>query len=267
MPELPEVETIVQQLNKHVAGKKVVSVEVLDQRNVDAAIIRLAPFRILSVYRRAKSIIIKLSGGNYLLVHLRMTGHFHYFSKGKEKELQPFEKYVLAKFYLADGSLLTHNSIRKFGGIKMLDKKRLDDELNKLGPEPLGIKLSQFRKQLQKKPLANIKTSLMDQAFLAGIGNIYAQEVLYHSGINPKRKISTLSGEEIKKLHSGLKNLLKKAIKFHGTTVENYVHIEGSGGFQKHLAVYGKETCPKKHKVSKVRLGGRGTYYCSKCQK
>ncbi|MFH1682300.1 MAG: DNA-formamidopyrimidine glycosylase [Candidatus Woesearchaeota archaeon] len=267
MPELPEVETIVQQLKKKVLGKKITSVEILDRNKIDLKIKDVIPAKIVLVYRRAKAIVIELDRGNYLLVHLRMTGHFHYFKKGEEDKLKPFQKYVLVKFRLADGSLLTHNSIRKFGGIRLLNKKQLQTELDKLGPEPLEIELNQFKGLLQKRPKANIKTTLIDQKFISGVGNIYAQEALYHAGIDPKRKISTLSGQEIKKLHSGLKSLLKKAIKHHGTTVENYVHIEGSGGFQNHLAVYGQESCPKKHKLKKINLGGRGTYYCEKCQK
>ena len=107
----------------------------------------------------------------------------------------------------------------------------------------------------------------MDQKFLAGVGNIYAQEALYLAGINPHRKSGSLSAAEIKKLFVSLKNLLKKAVKHHGTTVESYVHIEGSGGFQKYLVVYGRDLCPKKHNLKKINLGGRGTYYCEKCQK
>ena len=138
MPELPEVETIVQQLKKRVVGKKIKSVEIVDPKVVDKKIKKIIPSKVLSAKRRAKSIIVELSGNNFLLIHLRMTGHFHYVSKGKK--LDPFfEKFVVARFNLSDGSMLTHNSIRLFGSIRLLSLEELEKELSKLGPEPLEI--------------------------------------------------------------------------------------------------------------------------------
>jgi len=267
MPELPEVETIVQQLKKKVLGKKITKVRILNSKKVSPTIKKVIPAKITGISRRAKAIIIELDKKKYLLVQLRMTGHFHYYSNGKEDP--QFHKYVLVKFYLNDKSLLTHNSVRKFGGIKLINHQQLEKELAKLGPEPLSkeLTLAKFKELLNKKKQANLKTALMNQKFLAGIGNIYAQEAAYHAKINPKRKIGSLNDQEISKLYTSLRHLLKKAIKHHGTTVESYVHIEGSGGFQKYLAVYQNKTCPKKHQIKKINLGGRGTYYCPKCQK
>lgn len=267
MPELPEVETIVQQLNKKVLHKKIVKVEILDSSFVDSKVKNIAPAVIKKIWRRAKYILFELEP-NFLLVHLGMTGHFHYVPKGKEAELKSCEKFIMFKFYLNDGSLLTHNSVRKFGQIKVLDKEKLQQKLSSLGVEPLGkeFTLELFIEMLAKKKKANLKTLLMDQNFIAGIGNIYAQEALYHASISPLRKGGDLSGSEIKKLYSSIRKLLEAAIEHHGTTVESYVHIEGSGGYQKYLTVYGKKQCPQGHPVKKITLGGRGTYYCSKCQ-
>lgn len=264
MPELPEVETIVQQLKTKLVGKKIILAEIFDKGRVDPAIAGILPVKVVEVWRRAKAIVIELAGKKFLFVQLRMTGHFHH---GNEKSLEPFQKYELVRFRLSDKTILTHNSIRKFGGIWLLNQKQLDERLNSLGPEPLDLDLNEFKKMLSRRPKANIKTTLMDQNFVSGIGNIYAQEALYWSGIDVKRKCGDLSDSEIKKLLTAIKQVLRKSIKHHGTTVENYVHIEGSGGFQKFLAVYSKEKCPKKHKVEKINLGGRGTYYCPKCQK
>ncbi|MBU0469946.1 MAG: DNA-formamidopyrimidine glycosylase [Nanoarchaeota archaeon] len=269
MPELPEVETIVRQLKKKILNKTVVKFEVLDSKVVDRGIEKIVPFRIDKIYRRAKSIIFELNKDRFLLVHLRMTGHFHHAKKGKENELKPYEKFVAAKFYLNDGSLLTHNSIRKFGHVKLKNKESLQKELSKLGLEPLDkeFTLKRFEEILLKKKKSNVKVLLVDQSLIAGIGNIYAQEGLYHAGIDPHRKAGSLSQKEIEAIYRELIKILKKAIEHHGTTVENYVHIEGSGGFQKYLAVYGKKTCKKRHELRKVLIGGRGTSYCPRCQK
>ena len=237
MPELPEVETLVQQLKKILLRKKIISVEIYDHKMIDSKIKKIVPVKIVGVKRRAKSIIIELEK-DFLLVHLRMTGHFHYVTKGKS--LNPdYQKFIVAKFQLNDNSVLTHHSIRKFGSIKLMNKKQLDLEMNKLGPEPLDKKftVNLFKEILSKRNKANVKTTLMDQKILAGIGNIYAQEALYWTGIDPQRKIETLSEKEIEKLYHKLGEILKLAVKHHGTTVENYVHIEGTGGFQKLLTV------------------------------
>ena len=267
MPELPEVETLVQQLKKRVVGKKIVTVEILDRKVVDSKIEKIVPVKVKEVRRRAKSIIIKLEKGWFLLVHLRMSGHFHYIPQGKKLEKE-YQRFIVAKFELNEGSVLTHNSIRKFGSIKLMKKEQLEKALEKLGPEPLSreFTLSKFREMLRKKKRANVKTTLLDQQFIAGIGNIYAQEALYWARIDPRRKIGELTEQEAKKLYLELRKVLQLAVKKHGTTIESYLHIEGVGGFQKHLAVYHQKKCPKGHFLKKINQGGRGTYYCSKCQ-
>jgi formamidopyrimidine-DNA glycosylase len=269
MPELPEVETIVLQLKKKIVGKTIKSIEILDYKMIEMKVKTLVPCKIIDVYRRAKSIIIQLNKGNNLLVHLRMTGHFHYVKKNQIEKLKPYEKFIVAKFNLNDGSLLTHNSIRKFGSIKLFNDSKLDQELSRLGVEPLSkeFTLNKFKGMLSNKLRANIKTTLMDQHFLVGIGNIYVQEALYNAKIAPQRKINTLKDKEIGLLYNSIREILSSAIKHQGTTVENYVHIEGSGGFQKFLSVYNKSVCPKKHPLKKMNLGGRGTSYCPICQK
>ena len=231
MPELPEVETIVGQLKKKLVGKKIRSIDVLKRKVIGGGVKKISGMKVVKVWRRAKSIIIELSGKNFLLVHLRMTGHFHYLPKGKELERE-FEKFVVARFHLSDGSVLTHNSVRKFGSIKLLGLEGLEKEWSKLGLEPLEISFKKFNEIISVKK-GNIKTTIMDQKVIVGIGNIYAQEALYHAGIDPKRKCGGLSPSEIKKLYNQIGKVLRLAIKYHGTTIDNYAHIEGAEQYRK----------------------------------
>jgi formamidopyrimidine-DNA glycosylase len=289
MPELPEVETIVRQLGKKVCGKKLVNVEIYEPM-VDKKIEKILPVKIRGIRRRAKSIIFELSNGSFLLIHLRMTGHFHYVQKSPEfsgvskcggKRPQNFvdmdsncisnnfQKFIVSKFNFSDNSFLTHNSIRKFGGIKLLNRAELERLLSKLGPEPLAkeFKFEQFDQILAKKSKANIKTTLMDPKVISGVGNIYAQEALFFSSISPLRKIGTLTLSERKSLFLNLVKILQSAIKHQGSTIDNYSNLEGNGGFQNFLAVYNKQKCIKGHQLTKVIVGGRGTTYCKRCQR
>lgn len=262
MPELPEVETIVRQLQKQVAGKRISSVSVKIAKLVHGKI----PLGLIQkVRRRAKAIIMELSNGRFVIIRLGMTGHFHFFKASKSSEQ---DKYIVVRFQFSDGAVLTFNDIRKFGSVQVLSQKDLDVLLAKMGPEPLSAKftLAVFRTLLLKKQNANVKVTLLNQSFIAGIGNIYAQEMLYRAGIDPRRKILTLSDSQIRRLYNAMRGVLELAIKHHGTTVQDYVHIEGSGGFQRYLQVYEREKCPKGHLLKKIYLGARGTYYCGKCQ-
>ena len=267
MPELPEAETMVKQLQQHVVGKCIRSAQVLEIHRADKSIEKVMPRKITKAWRRAKAIILELAGKKYLLVRLGMTGHFHYAAKGEG--LGNDEKFVIVKFYLQDGSILSYTDIRKFGSVRLLNKSPLARKLALFGPEPLGkeFTVQLFTHLLATRKKANIKVTLMNQNFIAGLGNIYAQEALYHAAINPKRKIGTLKILEVKKLHQAIQKVLRQSIAHNGTTVDNYAHIEGAGGFQHYLAVYEKEKCPRKHTLTKIYLGGRGTYYCTRCQK
>ena len=267
MPELPEVETVVRQLNKKVKFKEIIDLNVLDGKVVDQRIVKILPVKISKVTRRGKSIIFNLDNGQFILAHLRMTGHFHYIEKNQQNHLH--ENYLVGKLHFKDGSYLTHNSIRKFGSLKLLNQNELNQELSKLGPEPLDESFTAklFYELVSSFPNANLKNKLLDQSFIAGIGNIYAQEALYHAKINPGSKVHQVSKNKLLKLHQELQNILRLSIKNNGTTVQDYAHIDGKGEFQHLLAVYGKEMCPKNHQLSKINIGGRGTYYCNQCQK
>lgn len=266
MPELPEVETIVRQLQKKVAGKVIQKAEVYDAM-VDTKLKKLSSVSIQRVWRRAKYVVMKLDNGQHILTHLGMTGHFHLVD-GKRIP-HNHERFMVSKLTFSDGSFLTHNSIRKFGHMKLVNKKKLQQVLEKHGPEPLekSFTWQKFHHILAKKARANIKTMLMDQSVIAGIGNIYAQEALYFAGVSPLRNAGSLSVKESKALYTELRRILQQAIKHHGTTVDNYSNLEGRGGFQNYLAVYQREKCEKKHLLEKIYLGGRGTTYCPTCQR
>jgi len=265
MPELPEVETVVRQLRQKVLEKKVVNVEVFDPRVVDTRLQQLAPFKFKNITRRGKSIIASLNNGNYLIIQLRMTGHFYYVPKLPSSDTH--NEYLAAVFHFTDKSILTHNSIRRFGKVQLATKKEVDEYVSKLGYEPLEMTSNEFITSLQKTSSAVIKSKLLEQDCIAGIGNIYAQEALYHAKILPSKKINQISDSQLTKLYKELQSVLLKSIEHNGSTVSNYTHIAGKGEFQNFLAVYQKEKCPKSHKIRKVQIGGRSTYYCKDCQK
>ncbi|MDP3699118.1 MAG: DNA-formamidopyrimidine glycosylase family protein, partial [Nanoarchaeota archaeon] len=161
MPELPEVETIVRQLQTKVAGKLIDKAEVYDGM-VDSKIKKLSSVSIQKVWRRAKYIVMDLRDGRFILTHLGMTGHFHYIDNDRIDNQH--QRFMVSKFSFSDGSFLTHNSIRKFGHMRLVNKKQLQQVLDKHGPEPLdkSFTLPQFQSLLAKKARANIKTTLMD---------------------------------------------------------------------------------------------------------
>ncbi len=269
MPELPEVETIVNQLKHKIIGKNVVKVEIMSSL-VDSNIKEIVPFTFVDIKRRAKYIILGLDNGKFLLVHLGMTGQFYFVEKPQlEEKRKYYLPYLLAVFTFSDGSLLTHNSVRKIGSFRLMEKEELNMALSKLGPEPLDSEftLEKFREQLGKKPKAKVKVTLMDQSFIAGIGNIYAQEALYRARIAPERKMGSLTLAETKKLYESIILVLREGIKHKGTSVDDYIHLEGIGENQKYLMVYQKEKCPKGHLLKKEVMGGRRTSYCPVCQR
>src|SRR3989344_5063640 len=278
MPELPEVETIARQLQSKIAGKTILGIEVLDKKVIDENIANILPSRIVDVSRRGKSIIIQLEQKNNLLAHLRMTGHFYHIANQDRSYIanqdrsyianrdKSYKKYLSGIFKLNNGSFFTFNEIRRFGSVKLFTNEQLNRELSKLGPEPLSIKDVEFAALLKNYPSSVIKTKLLDQACLAGIGNIYVQEMLYHAGINPLKKIRDISEAKLALLHQEMQRILRLAIQNNGATADNYSHLAGRGNFQNFLAVYGQERCPKKHQLAKIKMGGRGTSYCKVCQ-
>ena len=272
MPELPEVETIRRQLQKKITGKKIKQVEVKAAKLVNLPIRKfekeVAGKIIKKLERRAKLLIWGLSGNLNLVFHLKMTGQVIW--AGKKEKL---ERYTYVIFTLFDNNQVFYNDWRKFGWIKLVDDKELEKILNEFGPESLSkdFNLAKFKEMLSQKKRSTIKPLLMDQKWLAGVGNIYAQEACFCAKILPIRKTGDLKNKEIKDLYNCIRKVLRAAIKWHGTSADAYVDAYGKkGDFESRLKVYGREgeKCYRcGGKIVKRKIGGRGTCYCFKCQK
>jgi len=294
MPELPEVETIKNQLAEKIIGKKIEKVKIFLPKMVKTP---LNAFKrailnsvINNIQRRAKLIIVDLSCGYSLLIHLKMTGQLITRRKQKTANSKQQNKHTHLIFYLNDGNQLLFNDLRQFGYIKLLKTSEAEKLLEKeYGPEPLenNFTIKAFKNILMRKPMGKrksfsknpsfrptgrkIKQFLMDQKNIAGIGNLYADEILFFAGVMPTRKISTLTGKEIEKILAGIKKILKEAIEYRGSSVDNYLDARGkTGKYHLRLKVYGRKSQPCKKckaKIQKIKLAGRGTHFCPKCQK
>ena len=286
MPELPEVETIKRDLSQKILHKKITKVEVHKERIVKNGAKEF--LRILTgnsfarLDRIGKLLIFVLERDGYnLLIHLKMTGQLIYCHRGdfvagghslpKIGNTLP-NKYSHVIFTFADNSRLFFNDMRQFGYLHLVKLKDLEKIKNKYGIEPLAsnFKLEALKK-IVKKRSAPIKAILLNQQLISGIGNIYADEILFAARIRPDRKADTLSDSEIKKIYSASQKIIKAAIKFRGTTFNDYVDANGNvGSFVKFLKVYGRQgkKCPHCGGiVKKIKMSGRGTHYCPACQK
>jgi len=276
MPELPEVETIVRQLKAQIIGKKISRVEILrpDQWKLNQPEVvanKLMNERISAVNRRAKFIIIEFKRGCRLIIHLRMTGKLIWSPHQIEHD-----KFTRTVFYFTDGSNLQYNDTRALGSLILLNCGEEYPSLTKLGVEPLGDSWQlDYLKSVCRKSTLTIKDLLMNQNKIAGIGNIYANEILFRSGIHPQRRSNTLSDEEIAKLYRNIPKILCLAVQKMGTTLGNKVsdyrsvyNIEGE--FQNILAVYGRtgEPCLKcGSPIVRIKQKDRSSFVCEKCQK
>lgn len=271
MPELPEVETVKRSLKKLVQGKKITDV-VIKYPNIIAYpdskkfIEELHNQTIHEIKRRGKWLMFELD--NYILLsHLRMEGK--YVIRKKEDS---FEKHEHIEFIFDDGTSLRYKDVRKFGRMYLypFDVAELNKPLNELGLEPWDSNLTiSYLKEKYKVKKIPIKTVLLDQGIIVGIGNIYADEILFLSHINPYKKACDLKDEELNKMIQYTKEVLEHAIELGGTTIRTYESSEGVHGlFQQELLVHNQKICSKCNgKIIKEKIGGRGTYYCPNCQR
>jgi len=286
MPELPEVQTIVDELNEKIAKKTIQGVWVGKEKLIkNFSAQELKGRKIIEVRRRAKYIIIELSDDLILLVHLKMTGHF-LLGKWKIENNQsisiiegpikddPYNNYVHIIFYLDSGEELGFSDLRQFGKIELYTKKEFENlkEINELGPEPFSEKFTlDYFEKIIKSSKTNIKKLLLEQEKIAGIGNIYSSEILFFSKINPERKTETLKDEEIRNIYEAIKIILKKALDLKGTSMSDYRRLEGvKGNYQSSVLVYGRKGMKCKDCdgiIRYVKIGARGTFYCPNCQK
>ena len=277
MPELPEVETIKGQLQKLTVAKKIKDVKVNLPKMVK---LPLNKFRkavinatIKKVSRRAKIIIFELSNGWSLLIHLKMSGRLIFRKKGEKLQIED-TKWNHLIWHFSDASRLFHNDLRQFGYVKLIKTGELADffKKEKLGPEPLekDFTFNKFSVILKKKPKTKIKQFLTDQQNLAGIGNIYSDEILFFAGIHPLKKAADLKPSEIKKIFDGIKKILSEALKCKGTSQNDYLDALGKEGkYVPHLKVYGREgeKCKKcRAIIRRIKIGGRSAHFCSYCQ-
>ena len=269
MPELPEVETVKNTLKKQVLGKQIILASVYWNNIIAFPEVKefekkIQNQTIHNIMRRGKWLMFELDD-YFLLSHLRMEGK--YFIRNKNDERNKHEHVI---FTFSDGTDLRYHDTRKFGKMYLIKK---DDvykvsPLKDLGLEPWDNNLNPdyLKSKFKNKP---VKTELLDQSIIVGIGNIYADEILFLSKINPEISAKDLTDDSLNDIIKYTKETLEKAIVYGGTTVKSYTSAEGvHGRFQSELLVHTKETCPEcGAKIEKITVGGRGTYYCPNCQK
>jgi formamidopyrimidine-DNA glycosylase len=267
VPELPEVETIRAALAPRLEGRRLERVEILDPRltrphDLFEVAEELEGDRVVAVERRGKYLLIRLESGLGLLVHLRMTGGFHWRETTHERAL----------LELDDGTRLAYRDVRRFGTWLVLEDAELEPYLaTKNGPEPLGPRFTSrwLEPQLTRRR-APLKAVLLDQRVVAGLGNIYADEALWRARLSPLRPANGLDADEIGRLQRAIRAALRTGIERQGSTLRDYATPDGSAGsMQDEFRVYGQEgePCPRcGTQIAKGRVGGRGTWYCPRCQ-
>jgi len=286
MPELPEVETVVRGLRDTVLGETIARVRMNAPPSCIAVSCRLGRKSfasiltgktILAVKRRGKNILIQLSENVTLWIHLKMTGHFFHLPSS-----DPISKHDLIVFDFEStlkksrrsnkAPHLRFNDYRRFGRLRLYPDDELWQQagLKLLGPEPLEVTAEDFVDLCYRRPRM-IKPALLDQNFLAGLGNIYADETLFAARLHPRRVTTSVSSRKLKELHGHIQRLLKQAIEKMGTSVDSYSGVNGEpGSFQKYLKVYGREDVECLRCgcwIVREKIGSRSAHYCPRCQR
>jgi formamidopyrimidine-DNA glycosylase len=274
MPELPEVETVKRTLQTRLTGLTITGVHLYlpkivktpDTEDFKKIIINR---KILEINRRGKYLLIALSGGYTLAVHLRMTGRLVYVSDD-----MPPTNHTHVVFHLDNSCSLIFADMRQFGGMWLVPTSSLGSlaGYKDLGVEPLEecFNMDFLKKELCRRR-TRIKSLLLNQTFIAGLGNIYADEVLHRAGLNPERPAETLTSREAARLHRSVIDVLREGIDNRGTTVRDYIDGDGrTGSYQELLRVYKQEGKPCQNCgqiITKKKVGGRSSHYCPSCQK
>jgi len=273
MPELPEVETIKNILKSLIIGKVIRDVEILYRGTIEGDLqtfrddLKGKAFR--DIARRGKFIIFHLDGGLVLLSHLRMEGKYFYHDSPSAR----FGEHAAVVFHFSDGTSLEYNDTRKFGIMKIMRESDYLEQppLSRLGPEPSDVTSIESLLAKMKHKSIPIKTLLLDQHFLAGLGNIYVDEVLFQTKIHPETPAKLISEKQLKAIVDAGVEVLSRAIADGGSTIRSYHPSQGiDGGFQTKLSAYGREGLPClkcHHPMRKIFVGGRGTTFCPRCQR
>ena len=275
MPELPEVETVRARLEPRVVGRRFDRVEIFDSRLTRPAdpagvAAQLEGERVVALDRRGKYLIVRFESGRVLLIHLRMTGQLLH-GNGAEPPAQDVHRRAVVR--LDDGSDVIYRDVRRFGTWQLIEQEDLGPYLaRRVGPEPLVRSFTSKRLvEAFEGRRAPVKSALLDQRRLAGVGNIYADEALWRACLHPLRPAGDLDAAEIAALHRGIRAALKAGIARQGATLSTYRTPDGSPGrMQEEFRVYGRESEPCERcgtPIEKIRTGGRGTWYCPSCQR
>lgn len=285
MPELPEVETIRRDLLGAILYKPITSVSIIKPKLIrgdqEAFSSIITGNQFIDIERRGKLLSFSLIGDWCMLAHLKMTGQFMYQGDNgllvgghstSQNELDLPNPYSYVIFSFSDNTTLYFNCMRQFGYLDLVEQEKKAQTFDTYGIEPLtpAFTFKKF-KELTANKGTNIKAFLLNQKYIAGLGNIYVDEACFQAGIRPNRSIHTLTETEKKSLYSAIKKVLTKAVKERGTTFNNYRDANGNkGNFLHHLKVYGRGgkkclTC-KTHTLQKTKVAGRGTVHCPNCQ-
>lgn len=273
MPELPEVETIRRDLNKELKDRKIVGLKFYDwdkmlRPSPEAVKKAVEGKKIKDFGRRAKLLLMHLDDhGTTIALHLKLSGQLIL-----RKQSDPPDRFTHIVLELDNGKELRFNDLRKFGFMKEIkNKEDLEKLLSEFGPEPLTDEFTfETFKEVVCKSSRAIKTVIMDQSKIAGVGNIYADEALWRAKIHPEKPASKLSEKELKSLFDEIIFVIKQGIEDRGTSVDQYLDAHGEEGeHARNLKVFrqNKKPCPRcKTIITKIKVGGRGTHYCPKCQ-
>lgn len=278
MPELPEVETIRRGLSEFIVRKKLVGTEILCEKSFIGEPVTGV---VCEIRRYGKALVIDLDNNFSMMVHLRMTGQLIYDGEERYAGGHPSENFVselpnkqtrvILRF---EGGTLFFNDQRKFGFIKVMPTEKVEEDgfIKKLAKEPWEMEVDELYKKLQKHKGACVKATILDQAVISGLGNIYADEALYAAGIHPERKCGEVKSEEADKLLMAAREVMERSIEAGGSTMETYVKADGTKGDYLELfaQVFGRQgkSCAKcGGEIIKIRVAGRGTHICPRCQK
>jgi formamidopyrimidine-DNA glycosylase len=271
MPELPEVETIVRELRPKIAGKRFSGVEgelkYVFRPSFEKIVAGIKGLRVLDVERRGKFIVLVLEKKMRLVIHLRMSGRLLW------KKIPGKEKHIRAIFYFDDGSSLIFSDMRKFGRIWFYSEKdyKKATGISRLGIEPFS---PDFSRELLNKIFIHrrgiLKNTLLRQDLIAGIGNIYADEICYRIGLDPRSRLENLRQSDVVKLFEAISHCLKEGIAHGGASISDFVGTRGTlGKHQHYLQVYGRKGDPCYAcggPIQKMKVAGRGTFVCVNCQ-
>lgn len=267
MPELPEVETVLRGLQQQLKNTPITELKSYYPGTVsfDTDVKQPAlPASVTEYERRGKYLILHLERENALVIHLRMTGKLIY-TTGKYEET----KHIRAELILSNACSVVFHDIRTFGKIILCPESKIGSYLADLGAEPLTQEFdaSYLATKLLKKS-SPIKTALLDQSIVAGLGNIYVCEILYRAKVHPETKSNSIAISRLRLIVKHTKEVLTEAIAHNGTSISDFRQIDDkTGEFQNFLRVYQKSCCPQGHEVIRIKQAGRSTFYCPHCQK